>query len=161
MTPCVSKDGRAGTGRDGANVLGVRFDFTDYADVVKTICLWRACGERRYISITNPHSVMVCRRDRDMGRATAGAALTVPDGVGVIWAARILGYRHPVLKPARRRRRPRPQFAAGSFPRSLAGAGPSPSLLFTHIGHWPFERWFFSERVAIVQRICALQVAFS
>ena len=94
MTLCASKDGRAGTGHDGANVLGVRFDFTDYADVVKTICRWRACGERQYISITNPHSVMVCRRDREMGRATAGAALTVPDGVGVIWAARILGYRN-------------------------------------------------------------------
>jgi len=120
MTLCTSKDGRAGTGHDGANVLGVRFDFTDYADVVKTIGLWRACGERRYISITNPHSVMVCRRDREMGRATAGAALTVPNGVGVIWAARILGYPNHGRVAG---------FADASEPRGacLAGFGPSPA----------------------------------
>lgn len=76
----------------GPGVLGVRFDFTDYDTVFESICRWQAGGERRYITITNPHSVMTCRRDAEMARATSGAALVLPDGVGVIWAAGILGF---------------------------------------------------------------------
>lgn len=94
MTSSKSQDGLVESVPESAKILGVRFDFTDYAEAVKTICRWRAEGGRHYVCVTNPHSVMVCRRDRDMGLATAGASLIVPDGVGVIWAANILGFRH-------------------------------------------------------------------
>lgn len=75
-------------------ILGVEFDFTDYAGAVAAIRLWRDAGQREYMTITNPHSVLLCRRDEQMRQATAVAGMTLPDGVGVIWAARILGYRH-------------------------------------------------------------------
>jgi N-acetylglucosaminyldiphosphoundecaprenol N-acetyl-beta-D-mannosaminyltransferase len=81
---------------DAANrrrrIAGIDFDFVIAAEVASIIASWRRCGARNYISITNPHSVMVCRRDRAMHEATAGAALTFPDGVGIILAARLLGY---------------------------------------------------------------------
>ena len=76
------------------SILGVEFDFTDYAGVLAAIRLWRDAGRRESITITNPHSVLLCRRDEQMRLGTTGAGMTLPDGVGVIWAARILGYRH-------------------------------------------------------------------
>jgi len=74
-------------------VLGVEFDLLDYRQAFETILAWRQQGQRETITITNPHSVLLCGRNEGMRRATA-AALTLPDGVGVIWAARILGYAH-------------------------------------------------------------------
>lgn len=75
-------------------ILGVRFDLIDYRRVFEAIAQWRARGERHYVTITNPHSVMLCRRDGEMGRATRDASLTLPDGVGIVLAARVLGYEH-------------------------------------------------------------------
>ena len=72
--------------------MGVRFDLIDCMRAFEAVQEWRAAGERRYVTITNPHSVMLCRRDREMGSATREAGLTLPDGVGIVLAARLLGY---------------------------------------------------------------------
>jgi N-acetylglucosaminyldiphosphoundecaprenol N-acetyl-beta-D-mannosaminyltransferase len=77
-----------------ANILGVRFDLVDYEQVLAAVEAWRGRGERQYVTITNPHSVLLCRLDQEMRLATAGAGLTLPDGAGVILAACILGYDH-------------------------------------------------------------------
>jgi N-acetylglucosaminyldiphosphoundecaprenol N-acetyl-beta-D-mannosaminyltransferase len=76
------------------SILRVPFNLVSYQDVLETIDEWRSNGCQRYITITNPHSVMLCTRDAAMDRATYEAGLTLPDGVGIIWAARILGYPH-------------------------------------------------------------------
>ena len=73
-------------------ILGVSFDLIDYARALRTIDQWRRARQRKYITITNPYSVMLCRRDPEMRTATAGAALTLPDGVGIVLAAKLLGY---------------------------------------------------------------------
>ena len=44
-------------------VGGVRFDWLDHAGVCRTIEQWRQEGSHRYVCITNPHSVMMCRRE--------------------------------------------------------------------------------------------------
>jgi len=74
------------------SILGVPFDFVDYQAVFEMIEGWRRRNERRYVCITNPHSVLLCHRDKRMGRATAGAAAKLPDGVGIVLAAALLGY---------------------------------------------------------------------
>ena len=51
-------------------------------------------GERRYIAVANPHSVLMCHRSEQMGRAAAKADMTLPDGVGIILASQLLGYPH-------------------------------------------------------------------
>jgi N-acetylglucosaminyldiphosphoundecaprenol N-acetyl-beta-D-mannosaminyltransferase len=61
-----------------------------YRAVLYRIARWQASGRRRYIVLTNPHSIMSCIRNDAMHAATNGAALTLPDGIGVLWAARIL-----------------------------------------------------------------------
>jgi len=76
-----------------AEILGVRFDLVSRGAVLEAVRHWRH-SVGRYITITNPHSVMLCRRDEKMRRATGAAALTLPDGVGIILAAKLLGYRH-------------------------------------------------------------------
>ena len=75
-------------------ILGIPFDLIGYDDVLSAIRGWRDRHERRYITITNPHSVLMCHRDPAMKAATTGAALTLPDGVGIMWACAILGYPH-------------------------------------------------------------------
>ncbi|NQU43703.1 WecB/TagA/CpsF family glycosyltransferase [bacterium] len=82
----------ASTNTTRRNILGVHCDFLGYEDVLETIQSWREKGERHYITVVNPHSVLLCRRDSGMRQAVARAALTLPDGIGVVVAARILGH---------------------------------------------------------------------
>ncbi len=51
-------------------------------------------GRPAAIVTTNPELIMHAQRDRALARALAQADLVVPDGIGVVWAARLLG--HPV-----------------------------------------------------------------
>ena len=76
------------------DVLGVAFDLIDSTTVLETIENWRREGRRECVTITNPHSVLLCHRDEEMRRATETAALTLPDGVGIVVAARVLRYQH-------------------------------------------------------------------
>jgi N-acetylglucosaminyldiphosphoundecaprenol N-acetyl-beta-D-mannosaminyltransferase len=76
------------------NIVGVGVHLTTYEEVVRMIQAWKDEGRREYVVVVNPHSVMMCHRDRDMGWATRNAALTLPDGVGITLAARMLGYQH-------------------------------------------------------------------
>jgi N-acetylglucosaminyldiphosphoundecaprenol N-acetyl-beta-D-mannosaminyltransferase len=89
----------AGLSRDGAvsdhprhSILGVRFDFTDYRSVFETILQWRGERARQYITIANPRDVDLCRRDPEFRSITAGSGLTLPDGMGIVLAARIFGF---------------------------------------------------------------------
>ena len=75
-------------------ILGVNIDLVNYAEVIKTIGQWRREGQRNYVIIANPHSLMSCTRDALMREATREAALIVPDGIGMIWGARLLRYEH-------------------------------------------------------------------
>jgi len=75
-----------------APILGVQFDLVDHRAVLYSIDAWRRRGERSYVTFTNPHSAMLCRSDEEMARAVAGAGLTLPDGMGIIMAAKLLGY---------------------------------------------------------------------
>ena len=85
-----------------ADVAGVAFDFVLMRQVIDAVEQWRRARTRNYIVLTNPHSVMLCRRDEQMRRATLTAGLTLPDGVGVVLAAELLGYgrQHRVTGPA-------------------------------------------------------------
>jgi N-acetylglucosaminyldiphosphoundecaprenol N-acetyl-beta-D-mannosaminyltransferase len=77
------------------NIAGVHFDLIDYRSIFEQIHTWR--NDRtygHYITITNPHSVLLCHRDPEMSRATSGACMTLPDGVGIVLAASLLGYKN-------------------------------------------------------------------
>jgi N-acetylglucosaminyldiphosphoundecaprenol N-acetyl-beta-D-mannosaminyltransferase len=71
-------------------VLGVPVSFVGCEDVLRVVERARDLGERRYFVVTNAHSILQCRRDREMLAATLGATLVLPDGVGASLAARLL-----------------------------------------------------------------------
>ena len=74
-------------------ILSVGFDLLDYKQVFETVCEWKKSGSKEFVTITNPHSVLLCHRDKKMMEATQKAGLVLPDGTGIIWAANILGYK--------------------------------------------------------------------
>ncbi|MBN1182641.1 MAG: WecB/TagA/CpsF family glycosyltransferase [Bacteroidales bacterium] len=82
------------TSNQKQSILQVRFDLIAYHTVMETIERWRQAREQHYVTITNPHSVMMCSRDAEMHKATEMASLTLPDGVGIILAASLLHYQH-------------------------------------------------------------------
>ena len=73
------------------DVLGVGFD-----NVTMDEALLRAeqlIQERRaaYVVTPNPEIVMLCRENESAHRAVSGADLVLPDGIGIIYGARLLG----------------------------------------------------------------------
>jgi len=44
--------------------------------------------------MVNPHSVLLCHRDLEMRKSADAATLVLPDGVGIVLAANVLGYAH-------------------------------------------------------------------
>lgn len=76
------------------DILKIRFDFITHEIVMKTIEEWHKTGQHRYVVFTNPHSVLLCHRDEQMLQATLKADMVLPDGIGILLAARLLGYHH-------------------------------------------------------------------
>jgi N-acetylglucosaminyldiphosphoundecaprenol N-acetyl-beta-D-mannosaminyltransferase len=77
------------------NILGVAVHCVDFAATQAVIAAWMATpGERcRQICTVNPEFIMDARRDPAFAATLARADLRVPDGVGVLWAARLQGVR--------------------------------------------------------------------
>lgn len=85
---------KAPSRRRRRSILGVGFDFIDYAAALDTIDRWREQGTRQYITITNPHAVRTCTLDPHFRQITARSGLTLPDGAGIVLAANIFRYRN-------------------------------------------------------------------
>ena len=77
-----------------ADILGVTFDLLTYERALARIESWRRRARHRYVTFSNPHSVMMSRREKQLSRAFGQAGMTLPDGAGIIMAASLLGYRH-------------------------------------------------------------------
>jgi len=73
------------------DVLGVAFDNLTMDEAVETAYTLQGENRGAYVVTPNPEIVMVCRDNPGAAEAVAGAALTIPDGIGVIYAAKILG----------------------------------------------------------------------
>jgi len=76
------------------DVLGISFALVSYDDVLRIVEHWREMRVRQYIVLTPPYSVVLCCHDAELRAATNQAGLVLPDGVGIILAARILNYRN-------------------------------------------------------------------
>lgn len=73
------------------DVLGVGFDNLTLTEAVEAgVRLMEAEG-CHYVATPNPEIVEVCREDPAAGRAVNGADLVLPDGIGVIKGAAMLG----------------------------------------------------------------------
>lgn len=76
-------------------ILGVRVDAVTYHDTMQRIAQWIEQRQPRQIATVNPEFIMAAQRQADFRRVLAEADLCVPDGAGLLWAARVLGQRLP------------------------------------------------------------------
>ena len=73
------------------DILGVGFDNLTMTEAVARGCELLA-GEGAYYVVTpNPEIVETCRADAEAMAAVNGADLVLPDGIGVIYGAKLLG----------------------------------------------------------------------
>jgi N-acetylglucosaminyldiphosphoundecaprenol N-acetyl-beta-D-mannosaminyltransferase len=74
-----------------ARVLGVRVDCVDMAAAVERIEAMVDAGGHHLVATVNPEFVMRARQDPTFARVLESADLCLPDGTGVVWAARRQG----------------------------------------------------------------------
>jgi len=73
------------------NILGIAVDNVTYSQVLAIVRgFWRD-HKKHYVVTPNPEFVIFARRNKDFLNIINNADLVIPDGVGLIWAARILG----------------------------------------------------------------------
>lgn len=76
---------------DTLNVLGIPIHDVDFEGALRRVADWQREGGPRQIATVNPEFVMLARRDPAFAAVLRRADLNVPDGVGILWAARRLG----------------------------------------------------------------------
>jgi len=76
---------------DRFRLLGVAVDRLTAAQAADRVEALIAAGGIGHVVTVNPEFVMAARRDRQFRRVLNQAALAVADGIGIVWAARILG----------------------------------------------------------------------
>jgi len=72
-------------------VLGVRLHRIRLADVVQRVEAMVAVGGPHQVVTVNPEFVMIARRDEAFCQVLNEADLPLPDGIGMVWASRVLG----------------------------------------------------------------------
>ncbi|MCM1297238.1 MAG: WecB/TagA/CpsF family glycosyltransferase, partial [Muribaculaceae bacterium] len=97
------------------DVMGVAFDNITMDEAVSRGMALAREGQGAYAVTPNPEIVLLAQKDPVYGDILAGAALTLPDGIGIIYAAKL-------LKRPLRGRVPGIDFASGLL-KELAEAG--------------------------------------
>ena len=82
---------RYSTRVDSLDILGVRVDDVTYAETLAQLRQYVASREPHYVVTPNPEFVMLAQRDAAFRAALVGAALAIPDGGGLLLAARLWG----------------------------------------------------------------------
>lgn len=73
------------------NVLGIEFDNTDIHEAVGRAARLMEERSHAYVVTPNPEIVYECRRNKKLLSAVRNADMVLPDGIGIIYASRILG----------------------------------------------------------------------
>lgn len=71
--------------RPAANVLGVSIDAVDMQRTLNRIDTLLKETRSAYICVADVHGVMEAQRDPELFEAYAGSAMTVPDGMPLVW----------------------------------------------------------------------------
>jgi len=75
-----------------ANILGVGVSAINMPIAVVTIEDWISRREPNYVCVTGVHGVMESRRDPELREIHNRAGLVTPDGMPLVWLARLMGY---------------------------------------------------------------------
>ena len=74
-----------------ASILGVQFHAVTKKQAVELAMSKLRARQKGYVVTPNPEIVDLCRRDSEFMGIVNHAALVLPDGIGIIYAAKILG----------------------------------------------------------------------
>lgn len=80
--------------RDRIRILGLPVDAITYPEWLDRIGQWIASDRIHHVCTINPEFMMIARQDPNFHNILSRADLCVPDGVGLLWAAKHLG--HPL-----------------------------------------------------------------
>lgn len=75
------------------DILGIKFNNVSLSEAVKKCSEWLSSSGNYYIVTPNPEFVVDSLKDKEFKDILNKADLSVPDGIGVIWAGRIVGRR--------------------------------------------------------------------
>src|SRR5687767_949979 len=78
--------------RERVNVLGVGVSPISIPIAVETIAGWIARREKRYVCVSNVHTVMESHFDPELKRIHNRAGLVTPDGMPLVWLSRGAGH---------------------------------------------------------------------
>lgn len=76
---------------ESVQILSVRLDDVGYDDAITRVGEFLREGGAHQIATVNPEFVVIAQRNAEFRRVLNATALNVPDGVGLMWAARHLG----------------------------------------------------------------------
>jgi len=75
------------------NILNVLFDNLTNADALDLLLEFLEQGGNHILYTPNPEMVMAANSDAELMTVLNSADLIVPDGIGIVWASRIIGRR--------------------------------------------------------------------
>lgn len=73
------------------DILGVKVDNVTYEGALERIEQFLKDGRKHYIVTPNPEIVVLAQKNHELQEILNSADLAIPDGIGLIWAAKILG----------------------------------------------------------------------
>ncbi len=76
---------------DTVEILGVRVHRITMDETLDEIVRFLESGGEHYVVTVNPEFVMTARRNREFRRVLNAADLSLPDGIGLVLASRLLG----------------------------------------------------------------------
>ncbi|MGM9612772.1 MAG: WecB/TagA/CpsF family glycosyltransferase [Butyricicoccus sp.] len=78
-----------------ANIMGVWFDAVTLTQAVDRAVAQIKAGKKGYVVTPNPEIVYAAMEDESFRERVNNASLVLPDGIGIIYAAKILGEKLP------------------------------------------------------------------
>src|SRR3989338_11358196 len=74
-------------------LLGVRINTFSPQEVIETVDRFFSTKNKHYIVTTNPEFLVLAHRDRQFKDILNYADIAIPDGVGLLYAAKLVGKR--------------------------------------------------------------------
>lgn len=88
----TAHDGKGG-GPERVNILGVPVSAIDMDAALARIDAWIAARRPNFVCFRDVHGVMASRTDAELQAAHEAAGMIAPDGMPLVWLARLMGHR--------------------------------------------------------------------
>ncbi len=72
------------------DILGIKVDKVNLQQALKKVEEFLADSKKHYIVTPNPEMIVLAQKDGPFGKILNKADLAIPDGIGLIWASKVL-----------------------------------------------------------------------